>query len=111
MITFGGSPTGVAVPPTLEKMTIVIRMGTGFRPITSHNLIVTGVIRSIVVTLSRNADKIPVNKARHVIKGHTLPLVIYENSKIKITARLYFPTFLFLYLVSENRQKVENASF
>lgn len=81
-MTFGGSPTGVRVPPTFEKMTIVINIGTGLRPITSHKRIVTGVISRMVVTLSKNADKIAVNKDRVVIKGHTLPLVIWREISV-----------------------------
>lgn len=134
MITFGGSPTveakiflfyfsksrlnitsiipGVAVPPTFEKITIVIKMGTGLRPITSHNLIVTGVIRRMVVTLSKNADRTAVNKDRQVIKGHTLPLVIYEQKKINhLPLELVSPSATRSYLVSKNSQIVENTSF
>lgn len=38
MITLGGSPTGVAAPPTLLKITIDISTGTGFSCITSQRL-------------------------------------------------------------------------
>lgn len=53
-----------------------INMGTGFNPITSHNLIETGVINKTVVTLSKNDDIIAVKKQRQFIRGHTLPFVI-----------------------------------
>ena len=39
-------------------------------------LMVTGVIRSIVVTLSRNAEMTAVKRHNVVIEGHTLPLAI-----------------------------------
>jgi hypothetical protein len=76
MMTFGGSPTGVKAPPMFEKITVNMRTGTGLSSITSHNLIVTGVISKIVVTLSRKDDTIPVNRQRHRMSGQTRPLVI-----------------------------------
>lgn len=38
IMTLGGSPTGVAAPPTLLKMTIDISTGMGFSWVTSHSL-------------------------------------------------------------------------
>lgn len=38
MMIFGGSPTGVIVPPMLAWTVIAISTGTGFISITSHNL-------------------------------------------------------------------------
>lgn len=76
IITFGGSPTGVIVPPMFEKITVKIKIVTGFNSITSHRRIVTGVIRRIVVTLSSTEDTTPVNKQRHVISGQIFPPVI-----------------------------------
>lgn len=76
MITFGGSPTGVMAPPIFENIIIHINIGTGFNFITSHNLIVTGVIRSTVVTLSKKHDKNDVKKHKVFINGQIFPLVI-----------------------------------
>jgi hypothetical protein len=76
LITFGGSPTGVAVPPMFEKMTVIISTGTGFSSMTSHRRIVTGVISKIVVTLSRKDETTAVKSPRQIIKGQTSPLVI-----------------------------------
>lgn len=67
---------GVSAPPTFEYMTIVINTGTGLRPITSASLIVIGVISRTVVTLSKNADKRAVKRARQFMRGHTCPFVI-----------------------------------
>lgn len=57
-------------------MTIDMRIGTGFKPITSQRRIVTGVISRTVVTLSRKEDMIAVNRHKQLIRDHTLPLVI-----------------------------------
>lgn len=72
-------PTGVKVPPMLEYMTMDIRIGTGFKPITSQSRMVTGVIRRTVVTLSRKEDITAVNKHRQLISAHTFPFVIYRD--------------------------------
>lgn len=73
----------VRVIPIFEKITIDINIGTGFNCITSHKRIVTGVISSTVVTLSKNDDTSAVNKHKQFIRGHTCPLVIYSN-RVKI---------------------------
>lgn len=45
----------------------------------------TGVIRSTVVTLSKNDDITAVNKHKQLISGQTFPLVIYtKNTLLKI---------------------------
>lgn len=69
MITLGGSPTGVNVPPMFEKITIDIKIGTGFNCITSHKRIVTGVINKTVVTLSRNDENSAVKMHKQLING------------------------------------------
>lgn len=53
---FGGSPTGVVVPPILACTTIAMSTGTGFKSKSSHNVMVMGAIKSIVVTLSNNME-------------------------------------------------------
>ncbi len=73
IMTFGGSPTGVAAPPILENMTSAMSTCFGSIFLISHNLIVTGVISKIVVTLSKNADKTPVKTHSVNIKGHNCP--------------------------------------
>lgn len=57
-------------------MTANIRIGTGFNSMTSHNLMVTGVMRRIVVTLSKKDDKIAVKRHKQIINGQTRPFVI-----------------------------------
>ena len=57
IMILGGSPIMVAAPPILENRTSAISNGTGCKSSTLASWIVTGVSRSIVVTLSRNADK------------------------------------------------------
>ena len=76
IITFDGSPTGVIAPPIFEKINVDIRIGTGFNCITSHSRMVTGVMRSTVVTLSRNDDIIAENKHKQFISGQIFPFVI-----------------------------------
>lgn len=73
MITLGGSPTGVAAPPILEKMTCAIRTCLGSMFLISHNLIVTGVMRRTVVTLSRKAERTPVKIQSIVMRGQIWP--------------------------------------
>ena len=53
----GGSPICVAAPPIFENITSAIIKGIGSRFRTLAICIVTGTIRSIVVTLSKNAEK------------------------------------------------------
>lgn len=53
-----------------------MRIGTGFNSITSQSLIVTGVIKRIVVTLSKIDETTAVKTERQMINGHTFPLVI-----------------------------------
>jgi len=55
---------------------MAVKIGTGFSSITSHNLMVTGVISSTVVTLSNSDDRNAVEKQRAIINGHNLPAVI-----------------------------------
>lgn len=56
IMMFGGSPTGVAVPPMLACTTIAMRIGTGFRSKSSQSVIVIGAIRRTVVTLSSSIE-------------------------------------------------------
>lgn len=76
IITFGGSPTGVAAPPMFENIIIAVRIGTGFSSKTSQSLIVTGVIKRTVVTLSRKRDTKAVKKHNVLMSGQILPLLI-----------------------------------
>lgn len=55
-----------------------IKIGTGFSSMTSHKRIVTGVINKTVVTLSKNDERMAVNRHKQLINGHTFPLVIYS---------------------------------
>lgn len=73
MMTLGGSPTGVVVPPILACTTIANSTGTGFKSISSHNLIVIGAMSSTVVTLSRKEDTSAVIMHSAWISGQILP--------------------------------------
>jgi hypothetical protein len=53
---FGGSPMRVAVPPMLDEKAQGRRNATGFTFNVRAISIVTGMMRSIVVTLSRKAE-------------------------------------------------------
>ena len=56
IMIFGGSPIIVAAPPIFENKTSAMRIGMGCKSKTLANCIVTGVSRSTVVTLSKNAE-------------------------------------------------------
>ena len=53
---FGGSPMSVAVPPTLEANTSGSSRVSGLMPSATAISMVTGMIKSMVVTLSRKAE-------------------------------------------------------
>lgn len=73
IMTFGGSPTGVAAPPIFENMTKAMSTCLGSMFLISQSLIVTGVISNMVVTLSKNADNNPVKQHNVIIKGQICP--------------------------------------
>ena len=60
---FGGSPMSVAVPPIFEARISGMRRTMGESPKTRAISMVTGAMRSIVVTLSRKAEAMAVKKA------------------------------------------------
>lgn len=66
------------ISPIFEKIIIDIKTGIGFNPMAAHNRNETGPTSMRVVTLSRIADKIAVNKHKEVISGHILPFVSYK---------------------------------
>lgn len=76
---FGGSQIRVAVPQRLEAITIGITSLTGFISNIFAIAIATGVIRKIVVTLSKNAENIAVIMKKEKNNTVILPL---ENSNI-----------------------------
>lgn len=78
MMMLGGSPTGVAVPPMLACTTIAIRIGTGFRSKSSHNVIVIGAMSRTVVTLSSSIDTKHVMMHKQWMSGQIFPSVIYR---------------------------------
>ena len=73
IMMLGGSPIIVAAPPILEKRTSEMRIGMGLRSKTLASCMVTGVRRSMVVTLSRNADSTAVTEQRITTKVQTDP--------------------------------------
>lgn len=78
IMIFGGSPISVAVPQRFDAIIIGIINLTGLSSNIFEIEIATGTIKNIVVTLSRNADKIAVMK-----KNETKSTTIFprENSK------------------------------
>ena len=64
MIIFGGSPISVAVPPIFDARTSVIKNGIGSVSNSFAITKVTGIIKTTVVTLSKNADATAVNVAK-----------------------------------------------
>ena len=70
----GGSPIKVAVPPTLEAKTSGIRRVRGLIFRVTAISMVTGIISSMVVTLSRKAETTAVMTWRINDSTKTLPL-------------------------------------
>ena len=78
IMMLGGSPIIVAAPPMFENNTSEIRIGIGFKSRTCAILIVTGVSRSIVVTLSKNAERTAVTLHKMTTNVHiSPPLFLY----------------------------------
>ena len=69
----GGSPIIVAVPPMLLKRTSGIRKGMGSELRTLQSSMVTGAINSMVVTLSKKAERTAVNKQRTMLRTRGRP--------------------------------------
>jgi hypothetical protein len=63
---FGGSPIRVAAPPMLEAITCVSKKGIGDVSSASAIRKVTGTMSMTVVTLSRNAERKAVTRARSI---------------------------------------------
>src|SRR5512137_2708583 len=89
IMMFGGSPMRVAVPPMLEAIASVMRNGTTSSSRAWQMSIVTGAMRSTVVTLSRNADTtaVTVEKIAMIMKGcpfATLALLMAMYSKTPV---------------------------
>lgn len=75
---FGGSPISVAAPQRLDAIIIGITNLTGFISSILAIDIATGTMRNIVVTLSKNAERIAVIKKNEKKSITIFPL---ENSK------------------------------
>ena len=73
MMMFGGSPTRVATPPMSDSKASAISKGITRMPRVSAMRIVTGAIRTIVVTLSRNIESTVVVVPRAISKSHGRP--------------------------------------
>ncbi len=69
----GGSPISVAVPPTLEAKTSGMRKAIGLTFRVTAISMVTGIIRSMVVTLSRKAEATAVTTIRIAERAKTFP--------------------------------------
>ena len=72
----GGSPIKVAVPPTLEAKTSGISRTRGLIFRVTAISMVTGIISSMVVTLSRKAETTAVITWRMKTSTKTLPLAM-----------------------------------
>ena len=75
----GGSPIRVAVPPTLEAKTSGINrwIGLSFR-VTAISM-VTGMIKSMVVTLSRKAEVKAVTNIKMAARAKTFPRAAWKD--------------------------------
>ena len=73
IMMFGGSPIIVAAPPIFENKTSEMRIGIGFKSSTCAILMVTGVKRSIVVTLSKNAERTAVTEHKMTTRVQISP--------------------------------------
>ena len=73
IMMLGGSPIMVAAPPMFEKSTSAMSSGMGLKSSTLANWMVTGVSKSIVVTLSKNADRTAVTRHKMTVRVHTSP--------------------------------------
>ena len=91
MIIFGGSPINVAVPPIFDAKTSVIKNGTGSHSNSLAMTKVTGITKTTVVTLSKNADAIAVNAANAKRTVFGCPFVAF---KIPIAIHLKTPLLL-----------------
>ena len=83
IIILGGSPISVAVPPVLEAIICVSRNGTGSVLSTPAMAMVTGPIRSTVVTLSRTDERRAVTTVRTTIMLQGRPPAAFAD----LTAR------------------------
>ncbi len=94
IIIFGGSPINVAVPPIFEAKTSVIKNGIGS---VSNSFAITkviGIIRTTVVTLSKNADAIAVNAASANSTVFGCPFVAFKRfSAIHLNTPLLLAIF------------------
>ena len=78
IIIFGGSPIKVAVPPIFDASTSVIKNGTGSHSNSFAITKVTGITRTTVVTLSKNADAIAVKAANAKRTVFGCPFVAFK---------------------------------
>jgi hypothetical protein len=89
IMILGGSPISVAVPPMFDAMAQEIRYGRGSTSRASAIRIVTGTIRSTVVTLSSKALRtaVTVAKIASILKGSPFPhlalfIAMYSNTPV-----------------------------
>ena len=87
----GGSPMSVAVPPTLEAMTIGSRIAAGRIAVAAAIRMAIGYTKITVVTLSQTADNRPVN---HTTMARTLPGRPRVRSMRRATAQSNTPVVL-----------------
>src|ERR1700761_7951965 len=89
MMMFGGSPTSVAAPPTLEANTSAISSGTGFTSSASQTSRVTGAISNTETTLGRMAEANAITTISSILmrKGEplarlTAQIATYSNTPV-----------------------------
>lgn len=71
-----------------------------------------GVIKRIVVTLSKIEDTIAVKKHNVLINGQTLPLVTWKkNINLTLLALFKRRPIVYLYFIGYDCQVVENSCF
>ena len=74
IMILGGSPIKVAATPTLDASTMAVMNGIGDSLIDLNIEIVTGTIKSTVVTLSMNIDIVAENTQSKIISFQRAPL-------------------------------------
>ncbi len=75
MSIFGGSHMRVATHPIFDNIASANNIGTGFIFKSFVMISVTGTIKTIVVTLSKNIDKTEVNHHNATMRYHIFPFV------------------------------------
>jgi hypothetical protein len=103
MIILGGSPTSVATPPTSERIASAMRSGIGEMASLSATRIVTGAMRTIVVTLSRNIETNVVTVPKATVSFQGSPRVAFAAATARYSKAPVFPSIATRTIIPNNR--------